>query len=129
MHAELLLIIFILVLCLLPLVTTGLFVFRFVQSINHFREVMVNGIPTTANVVRKYARNRIVFEYRDITGRLHRKDCIVSRSEYHRFHPGDSLDVVYSAQRPHIVFFKELIDQSRAAQQAGEQSNLDSSEQ
>ncbi|WP_028457284.1 hypothetical protein [Chloroflexus sp. Y-396-1] len=132
MHAELLLIIFILVCCLLPLVTTGLIAFRFVQHINHLREVMVNGIPTTAKVVRKYTRNRrnrIVFEYRDITGRLHRKDRIVFRSEYHRFHPGDSLDVVYSAQRPHIVFFKEVIDQSRAAQQAGEQSNLDSSEQ
>jgi hypothetical protein len=129
MNAELLLIIFILVCCLLPLVTTGLIAFRFVQHINHLREVMVNGIPTTATVVRKYARNRIVFEYRDITGRLHRNDRIVFRSEYHRFQPGDSIDVVYSAQRPHIVFFKEVIDQSRAVQQAGEQSNLDSSEQ
>jgi hypothetical protein len=129
MNAELLRIIFILVFCLLPLITIGLIAFSFVQHINHFREVMVNGIPTTATVVRKYARNRIVFEYRDITGRLHRNDRIVFRSEYHRFQPGDSIDVVYSAQRPHIVFFKEVIDQSRAVQQAGEQSNLDSSEQ
>ncbi len=123
MNVELLLLI---VVCILPLLTIGLIVFSFVQRINHFREVVTNGIPTTATVVRKYTRNRLVFEYRDTTGRLHRKDRTVLRSEYHRFQPGDSVEVVYSAQRPHIVVFKEVVD---AARQASEQSNPNSSQQ
>jgi len=125
MKAILLLIV--LLLCL-PLIPIGLIIFSYILRIYDFQEVLAHGISTKASIVRKYARNRIVFQYQDTFGHMHCKDIIVSRSEYRRFQVGNSINIEYSARRPHIVFFKETLDQSRAAGQKPNQSNLNSSE-
>ncbi|MCJ2544505.1 DUF3592 domain-containing protein [Thermostichus vulcanus] len=114
---------FILLFFVLPLVIVGLTIFGFIQRMYHFQEILANGVETDALVVRRYRRSssfgnrhRLVFEYRDVTGKVHRKDEAVFPSEYDRLHEGDTFRVVYSAKRPYICTTKEAVDQSRAAQ-------------
>ncbi|MFQ3632442.1 DUF3592 domain-containing protein [Roseiflexus sp.] len=116
-------VLFILLFCALPIVIVGLVAFGFIQRMYHFQEILANGVETDALVVRKYRRppsfgnrHRLVFEYRDVTGKVHRKDEAVFPSEYDRLHEGDTFRVVYSMKRPHISTTKEAVDQSRAAQ-------------
>jgi hypothetical protein len=88
----------------------------------HFQEVLADGVETEAVVIRKYKRSprfdfrrRIVFEYRDASGTVHRKDEAVLSSEYDRLQAGDTIKVLYSAKRPYVYAFKEAVEQSRAA--------------
>jgi len=119
---------FIVLFLCLPLISIGLIIFSYILRIYDFQEVLAHGISTNATIVRKYAWNRIVFQYQDTSGHMYRKDIIVPRSEYRRFQVGNSINIEYSAKRPHIVFFKETLDQSRAAAQKPNQSNPNSSE-
>lgn len=98
----------------------------FIQRMYHFQEILADGVETDALVVRKYRsaaslgnRHRLVYEYRDASGKTYRKDDGVFPSEYDRLQEGDAFRVVYSAKRPHISTTKAAVDQSRAAQ-AGE---------
>ncbi len=109
--------------CILPLVIVGLMAFGFIQRMYHFQEILANGIETDAVVVRKYRsaaspgnRHRLVYAYRDASGKTYQKNEAVLPSEYDRLHEGDAFRVVYSAKRPHISTTKEAVDQSRAAQ-------------
>ena len=88
----------------------------------HFQEVLADGVETEAVVIRKYKRSprfdfrrRIVFEYRDASGTVHRKDEAVLSSEYDRLQAGDTIKVLYSAKRPYVYAFKEAVEQARAA--------------
>jgi hypothetical protein len=115
-------VLFVLLFCALPLVIVGLTAFGFVQRMYRFQEVLANGVETDAVVVRKYERSpsfgwrkRIVFEYRDASGAIHRKDEAVFSSEYDRLQEGSTFGIFYSAKRPYVFAFKEAIEQSRAA--------------
>ncbi|GIW02093.1 DUF3592 domain-containing protein [Roseiflexus sp.] len=119
-------VLFVLLFCALPLVIGGLVAFGFIQRMYHFQEILADGVETDALVVRKYRsaarlgnRHRLVYEYRDASGKTYRKDDGVFPSEYDRLQEGDAFRVVYSAKRPHISTTKAAVDQSRAAQ-AGE---------
>jgi hypothetical protein len=127
--------IFIIILFLFLLIGTALIVLSFVNHINNFQEVLAYGVVTKATVVEKYlwsGRNTrhwiIRYQYHDTSGRMHRGKFDAFRSESDRFQVGDSIDIEYSAKRPHISCFKELLDQSRAAQQRDMQSNRDLSD-
>lgn len=116
-------VLFVLLFCALPLVIVGLMAFGFIQRMYHFQEMLANGVETDAVVVRKYRsaaslgnRHRLVYEYRDASGKTYRKDEAVFPSEYDRLQEGDAFPVVYSAKRPHISTTKAAVDQSRAAQ-------------
>lgn len=116
-------VLFILLFCILPLAIVGLMIFGFIQRMYHFQEILADGVETDAVVVRTYRsavregfRHRLVYEYRDATGKTYRKDEGVFPSEYDRLQEGDTFRVVYSAKRPHISTTKEAVDQSRAAQ-------------
>ncbi|ABU59046.1 DUF3592 domain-containing protein [Roseiflexus castenholzii] len=119
-------VLFVLLFCALPLVIGGLVAFGFIQRMYHFQEILADGVETDALVVRKYRsvaslgnRHRLVYEYRDASGKTYRKDDGVFPSEYDRLQEGDAFRVVYSAKRPHISTTKAAVDQSRATQ-AGE---------
>jgi len=120
--------IFIIILFLFLLIGTALIVLSFVNHINNFQEVLAYGVETKATVVEKYQKKWLTYEYHDRSGRMHRRTFTVSRSEYDRWQVGDSIDIEYSAKGPHISCFKELLDQSRAAQQRDMQSNRDLSD-
>ncbi|MFQ3580439.1 MAG: DUF3592 domain-containing protein [Chloracidobacterium sp.] len=102
--------------CGLLVVAVGLIVFRFIQLTHHFQEILANGVETDALVVRKYGKYRLAYEYRDVTGKIHRMDKRVFYSEYDRTQVGQTLKIIYSAKRPHIHTTKEAVEQSRAAQ-------------
>ncbi|WP_322821222.1 hypothetical protein [Chloroflexus sp.] len=116
-------ILFIVLFCGLPIIVVGIIAFSYVQHISHFQEVLANGVETTAVVVRKYGRNRVVIEYRDYQGKMYRQDLKVLPSEYRRFSQGEAIGVFYSARRPHIFSFKETVEQSRAAAQSRRESS------
>lgn len=116
-------VLFVLLFCALPLVIVGLMAFGFIQRMYYFQEILANGVETDAVVVRKYRsaaspgnRHRIVYEYRDASGKPYRKNESVLPSEHDRLREGDAFRVVYSARRPHISTTKEVVDRSRAAQ-------------
>ncbi|MGQ9483017.1 hypothetical protein [Chloroflexus sp.] len=111
-------ILFIILFCGLPIIVIGIIAFSYIQRISHFQEVLANGIETTAVVVRKYWRYRVVIEYRDYKGNMYRRDFEVLPSEYHRFTQGEAVSIFYSARRPHIFSLKETIEQARAAAQS-----------
>lgn len=111
-------ILFIVLFCGLPIISVGIIAFSYIQRISHFQEVLANGIETTAVVVRKYGRNRVIIEYRDHEGKMYRKELMVLPSEYRRFRQGEVIGIFYSARRPHIFSFKEPVEQSRAAAQS-----------
>ncbi|MEJ5346188.1 MAG: hypothetical protein WHS83_14850 [Chloroflexus sp.] len=104
--------------CGLPIIGVGIIALSYIQRISQFQEVLANGIETTAVVVRKYGRYRIVVEYRDYEGKMYRRDFEVLPSEYHRFTQGEAVGIFYSTRRPHIFAFKETIEQARAAAQS-----------
>ncbi len=119
-------VLFILLFCALPLIIVGLMAFGFIQRMYHFQEILADGVETDALVVRKYRslaslgnRHRLVYEYRDASGKTYQKNEAVFPSEYDRLQEGDAFRVMYSAKRPHISTTKAAVDQSRAAQ-AGE---------
>ncbi len=119
MSGELL---FVTLFCVVPVVLIGLTAYGMIQRIYHFQEVLANGVETEAIVVRKYKssnhfkfRNRIIFEYRDALGKVHRKNEAVLASEYDRLQAGDTIKVLYSAKRPYVCAFKEAVEQARAA--------------
>lgn len=116
-------VLFVLLFCALPLVIVGLVAFGFIQRTYHFQEILANGVETDAVVMRKYRsaatpgnRRRLVYEYRDASGKTYQKNEAVFPSEYDRLQEGDTFRVVYSAKRPHISTTREAVDQSRAAQ-------------
>jgi len=118
-----------------PIIFLALIILSFVNHINNFQEVLAYGVETKATVVEKYLRSGrntrywiICYQYHDTLGRMHRGKFDAFRSESDRFQVGDSIDIEYSARRPHISCFKELLDQSRAAQQRDMQSNRDLSD-
>lgn len=111
-------ILFIILFCGLPIIVVGIIAFSYIQRISHFQEVLANGVETTAVVARKYGRYRVVIEYRDYEGNMYRRDLKVFASEYRRFTQGEAIGIFYSARRPHIFFFKETIEQARAAAQS-----------
>jgi len=111
-----------------PIIFLALIVLSFVIHINNFQEVLAYGVVTKATVVEKYQKKWLTYEYHDRSGRMHRRTFTVSRSEYDRWQVGDSIDIEYSARRPHISCLKELLDRSRAAQQRDMQSNRDLSD-
>jgi len=125
---------FIIIFFLVPLIVTALIVLSFIQTINNFQEVLAYGIQTEATIVDKYHRSGrptnywIVYEYLDTSDSIHRGKFTVLPSEYDRLQVGESIDIAYSARRPQISFRKELLDQSRAAQQNIIQSNRDLSD-
>ncbi len=127
-------VLFILLFCALPIVIVGLVAFGFIQRMYHFQAILADGIETDALVVRKYRsvaslgnRHRLVYEYRDASGKTYRKNEAVFPSEYDRLHEGDTFRVVYAAKRPHISTTKEAVDQSRAAQTREEEQQRDRS--
>ena len=126
--------IFIIIFFLLPLIVTALIVLSLIQNINDFQEVLAYGIETEATIVDKYRRSGrptnywIVYEYLDTSGSIHRGKFTVLPSEYDHIQVGDRIDIAYSARRPQISFRKELLDQSRAAQQNAIQPNRDLSD-
>lgn len=60
--------------CGLPIIGVGIIALSYIQRISQFQEVLANRIETTAVVVRKYGRYRIVVEYRDYEGKMYRRD-------------------------------------------------------
>lgn len=104
--------------CGLPIIGVGIIALSYIQRISQFQEVLANGIETSAVVARKYGRYRVVIEYRDYEGKVHRRDLRVFASEYRRFTQGEAVGIFYSARRPHIFAFKETIEQARAAAQS-----------
>ncbi len=134
MSGELL---FVTLFCVVPVVLIGLTAYGMIQRMYHFQEVLADGVETEAVVVRKYDRSlsfgwrkRVVFEYRDASGAIHRKDEAVFSSEYDRLQAGDTIKVLYSAKRPYVFAFKEAVEQSRAAmaREKGRQHDQSSSD-
>lgn len=133
MNDELL---FVALFCIVPVIMFGLAVYGIIQRMYGFQEVLADGVETQAIVVRKYERtpsfalrHRITFEYRDASGRIHRKDEHVGPAIYHQLHEGSVIDVVYSAKRPHVWAFKDAVERSRAIarEQAQQRSRSDES--
>jgi len=113
---------FVALFCVVPVIIFGLLAYGLIQRMYHFQEVLADGVETEAVVIRKYKRSprfdfrrRIVFEYRDASGTVHRKDEAVFSSKYDRLQVGDTIKVLYSAKRPYVYAFKEAVEQSRAA--------------
>lgn len=113
---------FVTLFCVVPVIIFGLVAYGLIQRVYRFQEVLADGVETEAVVIRTYKRSprfdfrrRIVFEYRDASGAIHRKDEAVFSSEYDRLQAGDTIKVLYSAKRPYVYAFKEAVEQSRAA--------------
>ena len=119
MSGELL---FVTLFCVVPVIIVGLVAYGLIQRMYRFQEVLADGVETEAVVIRTYKRSpsfnwrkRVVFEYRDASGAIHRKDEAVFSSEYDRLQEGSTFGIFYSAKRPYVFAFKEAIEQSRAA--------------
>jgi len=118
-----------------PLIIIALIVLSFVINAYDFQEVLTNGVLTKATIVDKYRRGIrptrywMVYEYIDRSGRTHQRKFTVFASECDRLQVGDSIDIEYSAKRPHISCLKETLDQSRAAPDNAASSHRDLSDE
>ncbi|MEN9207582.1 MAG: DUF3592 domain-containing protein [Gloeomargarita sp. GMQP_bins_120] len=105
----------------MPLLIIGLIAANYVRLIANFLQVLADGIETEAVIVDKTPRrgrrrfHRLVYEYTDQRGQVHRNHLDLFRSEYHNYQVGDRIAVVYSASRPHLSNTKAVVDRARQA--------------
>ncbi|MEN9215895.1 MAG: DUF3592 domain-containing protein [Gloeomargarita sp. HHBFW_bins_162] len=110
---------FIILVIFAPLIIIGLIIANYVRLIRNFWQVLADGIETNGVIVRKVRSGRryyrVTYEYHDQNGQTHRNGLDVFRSEHHNYQVGDTIQIVYSASKPHLSSTKAIVDQALQA--------------
>lgn len=109
---------------IVPLGLLAWLIFSVVRRGYQFRQLLEDGVETTAAVTRKVVSRRrrrrpesyfLRYEYRDGMGEKRTHQSVVTEEVWNRHVEGGPLDVVYSRSQPAVSAPKYLVDRARSA--------------